>query len=85
MTYIFEPPTVDEGMSRNHPLWRFYSLPRGVTVVKTLNGYYETQFPSQEELESAGIAYLGGHKYEVSAEEAAALTAAGYTVQEISE
>lgn len=78
MPYLFTTPTVDEGPIGAHRLWWFYKLARGVTVIKTSDGYYETRDPSQEELDEAEVYYLGGHDYVVDDAEAADLTAAGY-------
>ena len=36
--------------------------------------------PTPEQIDAAEICYLGGHVYEVDADEAESLTAAGYTV-----
>lgn len=48
------------------------------------DGVYATvSYPSQLQIREADVAYLGGHIHEVSAEEAAALDAAGYDVEEV--
>lgn len=68
-------------------LMRFYrARPQGVTIFKLTDGSYTTTqpypyldasvYPSDEA--TVLVTYLGGHQYQVSAAEAAALTAAGY-------
>ena len=79
MPYLFTTPFQKQGPIGVHRLWQFYGLERGITVLKTGDGFYETQDPSQEELDDAEVYYLGGHDYVVSDEEAADLTAAGYS------
>lgn len=50
-------------------------------MVKSVAGTYTTVVnPTQDELDAADRYYLGGHIYEVDADEATALTNAGYTV-----
>jgi hypothetical protein len=80
MTYMFYPPTVEEGPAGYNVLHYRYKLKRGVTVIKEAGVYRETRFPYAEELANADLYYLGGHEYEVDATEKAALEAAGYTV-----
>lgn len=80
---MFDVPRVlpdTRGPARS--LFRHYSpLPRGRTVLKSADGTYTTvDNPTQLQVLEAAVAYLGGHCYEVDAAEAAALTAAGYTV-----
>ena len=59
--------------------WR-PSGPRGRSVLKN-NGVYTTlDGPTVDQVNSADIAYLGGHIYEITDAEAAALTAAGYSI-----
>lgn len=78
MPYKFVTPTEEEGPIGAHRLWWFYRLDRGISIVKTSEGYYETRSVSQEEMDTAEVVYLGGHEYEVSDAEAAELTTAGY-------
>jgi hypothetical protein len=88
--YRFEPPVVAEvprtaGGPGSHD--RFWSHIRrggvGGTVLKHMDGTYSTVVsPTTAEMQAAAAAYLGGHVYYVSAAEAAALIAAGYTVME---
>ncbi len=79
MPYLFKTPTVKEGPAGGrHRLWEFYTLDIGVTVIKINNGYEQVRYPTQDLLDAVELFYLGGHEYEVSNEEAADLTAAGY-------
>jgi len=79
MPYLFNPPTVAEGPSgSNHRLFDFYTLDRGVTVVKLDGKYLEVRFPDQDFLESCDAYYLGGRIHNISDAAAAELSAAGY-------
>lgn len=86
-TYKFTPPTYDEGpMSWGHRLFQFYRVTRGWTVVKTSTGdYVQTRYFSNIDplILNAEMVYVGGHTYPVSSDEASALEAAGYTVDQI--
>lgn len=81
---IFTPPTVSRRPTC--PTSRLYSridIPTGVSVLKTsTGGYVQVECPSSEQIEDSAAVYLGGRSYEVSAEEALALAAAGYEVTE---
>ena len=79
MPYIFRTPFEKQGPLGPHRLWQFYGLERGISVVKTEEGYYETQSVSQEEMDEALAVYIGGSEYVVDDAEAADLTAAGYS------
>lgn len=83
MAYRFTTPTVSEGPAGEGRLFSRFRLVRGVTVLKIDGIYYETRFPSSEEIADADTAYIGGYSYEVDATEKAALEAAGYTVETI--
>lgn len=80
MAYIFKPPTVEEGPAGGHWLFQRYTLSRGISVLKIDGEYYEARFPTQDDIASADIFYQGGHEYEVTSAEKAALEAVGYTV-----
>ena len=56
-------------------MW-FGRIDRGLTVLKKDGVYTVVDFPYQGDCDDADICYLGGHVYEVSNEEADALTAA---------
>lgn len=81
---IFTPPTVLRRPTC--PTSRLYAsidIPTGVTVLKQTSGaYVQVECPSSEQIEDAAAVYLGGRSYEVSADEALALAAAGYEVTE---
>lgn len=75
----FTPPTVDEGPVADGPLFSRYKLRRGMSVVKDAEGAYSTvRFPWLGDLLDADTVYLGGHIYDITADEAVELTAAGY-------
>jgi hypothetical protein len=83
MAYKFTTPTVSEGPAGEGRLFSRYRLVRGITVLKIDGEYFETRYPSAEEVADADIAYIGGYSYEVSTEEKASLEAAGYTVETV--
>lgn len=83
MAYRFTTPTISEGPAGEGRLFSRYRLVRGITVLKIDGQYYETRFPSSEEVGAAQVAYVGGYSYTVDATEKAALEAAGYTVETI--
>jgi len=78
MPYTFVTPTVPEGPAGGHRLFDFYTLDRGVTVIKQGTTYTRVRYPSQLLLEAVDAYWLGGTTNVVSNEEAASLTAAGY-------
>lgn len=83
-TYRFTTPTILEEMEGSyHPLFSRIKIPKGITVLKINGEYIEVRYPSHEEVQAADIAYIGGYKYEVTAEEKADLEAAGYEVETI--
>lgn len=56
------------------------SQPRGRTVLKKSGVYTIHDGPTVDQVNSADIAYLGGHIYEVTDAEAASLIAAGFSI-----
>jgi len=74
----FSPPGRLEHWPVMHPLFGRLSIMQGVSLLKESGVYRQVDGPSAEEITAAEITYLGGRVYEVTAEEAAALTAAGY-------
>lgn len=79
----FTPPVVRRPAesTRGDRLFGRLNIPVGLTVLKSATGGYETvEDYTDEQIDAAAIAYIGGHVYPVSADEAAALTAAGYEV-----
>ena len=77
-TYVFTTPYVVEGPIGGGRLFSFFKFKRGVTVLKINGVYSEYRFPSADVLAACDYYYVGGSQYTVSAEEAAALSAAGY-------
>ena len=53
-------------------------VPRGQSLLVTGTTVVMTQTPSQDDLAAASYYFLGGHEYEISDEQAAVLSAAGY-------
>jgi hypothetical protein len=77
--YRFTTPYVSEGpLGLDSLLLVRMSLRRGVTVLKENGAYREVRYPTQEEVEGADIAYIGGHEHFVEGPEALELTNAGY-------
>lgn len=72
------PPTEDQGIESSHPLWGRYKIKRGLSLLVSGSTVVEVQFPNQEDLDAYDYVYLGGHIHEITAAEAATLTAAGY-------
>lgn len=79
-TWLFRPPTVDEGPAGGGPLFNRYELARGITVLETAGVYSSLRFPTQDEIAAATNAYLGGHEYVVSDAIKTALIAANIGV-----
>lgn len=86
MPFRFSPPSYATGESVAPGMDRvtaalcghFVAHRRGVSVRKVGGAYVEAREPYLDDLLAADVVYLGGHFYEVSDAEAAALTAAGY-------
>lgn len=57
-------------------LSHFGSLPRGRNVYKLNDGTYTENEPA--DMATVTISYYGGHVYDVTSDEAASLTSAGY-------
>ena len=75
----FTPPTVDEGPAGGGPLFFRYKIPRADAILKKDGVYTRTRVPSEDDIAVADIYYAGGRGgYEISEQEAADLTAAGY-------
>ena len=80
--YIFETPTVEEGPSGGHRLFDFYTIDRGITIVKSGATYRQMRYPSQDELATCSEVYMGGTKNIVSEATKAALIAGNVGVTE---
>lgn len=74
----FTPPAIHEGIPGARGLWRFYRMPRGVSVSITAGEATVVRYPSQSDIDAADQFYLGGYEYEITTEQAAVLTAAGF-------
>src|SRR5690349_2675903 len=78
----FKPPKGRrQPFSQKDRLWQRLRFDTGLTLLKWPDGSYQTvENVSDDQIEQASIAYIGGHEYDVDEDEAAALTAAGYEV-----
>jgi hypothetical protein len=75
----FRPPSVQETPAGINVLHLRYGVDRGISVIRRADGtIYQTRYPALTDLEAALTYWLGGYAHEVSVEDAAALTAAGY-------
>lgn len=80
MSYLFTPPSVEEGALGRGRLFGRFRLHRGITLLVTGSTVTEVRYPTQEELDAADRYYRGGYIYTVSDAEAAILIAAGYSM-----
>lgn len=71
-------PTADQPLETEHRLFGRYKLNRGISLLVAGSTVIEAQYPNQEDLDLYDFVYLGGRSYEISDDEAATLTAAGY-------
>ena len=78
MGYLFTPPTVDEPSDGTHRLFARVPIPRGVSLLVTGSTVTEKRYPTDDEVRAADRAYIGGHIYPITDDEAALLAAAGY-------
>lgn len=76
-TWIFRPPTVEEGPAGLDPLFHRVKLTKGVTVLNNSGTYVAVRWPTQDEIAAATVAYQGGHEYVVDDATKAALIGAG--------
>jgi hypothetical protein len=76
MPYLFTPPGLPVRVGDANTF--FLTLTFGRSLLKESGLYRQVLDPSDEEVAAAEIAYLGGHIYAISDDEAAALTLAGY-------
>lgn len=72
------PPTADQPIESEHPLWGRYKLTRGLSLLVSGSTVIEVQYPAQEDLGDYDHVYIGGYSYTITDDEAAVLTAAGY-------
>jgi hypothetical protein len=80
--YIFETPTVAEGPAGGHRLFDFYTIDRGITIIKTGSTYRQVRYPSHDELATYSEVYMGGTKTIVNDATKAALIAGNVGVTE---
>lgn len=73
----FTPPGRSEHRG-THPLFGRLLFTQGVSLLKESGLYRQASNPTDEELDAAEVAYLGGYRYDVDATEASDLIAAGY-------
>lgn len=79
--HLFRPPTIKlrPPDPQGERLWIYFGLDYGISVLKNQDGsYFQTQYPSTDEINVAAAVYLGGHEYIVDDDEYASLVAAGY-------
>lgn len=79
MPYLFTPPGERRPVGTSL-LWARFQYPVSFTLLKKGGFYTLTETPADEDVSTADVAYLAGHSYLVTNAEAAALTAAGYSV-----
>lgn len=82
MPYFFTPPSEPRRLGQSREgigrLWFRMHYPTGVSLLKIGGFYHPIEAPEVAEIEAATVAYLGGHVYPISNDEALALIAAGY-------
>lgn len=79
MAIYFTPPTGTEHLVVDRDTGMWVEATYGISVLNEGGAYRQVRSPAQTELEAATAYYLGGHRYEITAAEQAALTAAGYS------
>ena len=77
MAYLFTPPGAERPVGTDR-LWARFTFPVSFTLLKKDGFYTLTETPADEDVAAADLAYLSGHTYQVTSNEADALTAAGY-------
>ena len=80
--YRFRTPTVSEGPAGGHRLFYFYTLERGITIVKSGGVYSQIRYPVDSDLASYQEVYLGGREHTVDEATKAALIAANIDITE---
>lgn len=82
--YVFTPPTFETPMRTSEEPLRHYRLTQGMTVIRNGGSFQTIQYPTSDQLTAAGENgvdfFMGGYVYEVGADTAAQLQAAGYTL-----
>lgn len=77
-TYLFRPPTLEEGIDTTNRLFRFFKFARGISIGVVGSTVTEIRFPYVDDIANYDFFYLGGYDHTISASEAATLTNAGY-------
>lgn len=72
--------TADSTPMQRRLFSKFRQVPSAQSILKTASGYTAVTNPAQTDIDTALAYYQGGRTYTVSDAEAAALTAAGYSV-----
>lgn len=79
VSYVLTPPTVDETPLAWDRFLVRVSMARGITILENGDGtFYTKRYPSLDELLGVSRYWMGGHKHDIDANTAAALTAAGF-------
>lgn len=76
--FLLVTPTTPIPAFTYERLISYLNIPVGITLLVDGGAVSEVQFPTQDEVDAAGAAYIGGHEYVISPAEAAVLSAAGY-------
>jgi hypothetical protein len=80
--YLFRTPTVSEGPAGGHRLFYFYTLERGISIVKSGGVYSQARYLVDSDLASYEEVYLGGREHTVDDATKAALIAANVGITE---
>ena len=80
--YIFRTPTVEEGPIGEGRLFSFYSMDRGITIVKSGSAYSRKRYLVDEDIADYDVVYLGGRNHTVDEATKTALIAGGIGVTE---
>ena len=80
--YIFKTPTVREGPVGLHRLFYFYTLDRGISIVKSGSTYSQARYLLDEDLDNYDVVYLGGRNHVVNEATKAELIAGGVGITE---
>lgn len=79
VAYQFVTPTEPSVVFTDERLISYLRPPGGVTLLLEGGIVTEVQFPTQDQVNAADTAYIGGHQYTVTEEAAQVLRDAGYT------
>jgi hypothetical protein len=79
MTYLFKPPTVEEGPAGFGRLFWRYRITRANTIIVNGTTVTSERTPGVDELSAATYYYIGGHEAILTTVEYNILIAAGYS------